>query len=219
MSNSNLYNIFICLGLPIFAYLLGSIPWGLLLTRAFSAGDIRRQGSGNIGATNVSRVAGSTLGMATFAGDTLKGAVPVFIALSLLEAVGLVASGGRWSDMWLSIVALAAFVGHLYPVYTGFRSGGKGVATAAGCFIILSPFACLIALGVFILLISITRYVSVGSLAAAAILPLAVWFWTHSLSLSGSAALMGVFIFLRHSQNIKRLVQGTEPSFRARTRD
>jgi glycerol-3-phosphate acyltransferase PlsY len=208
VSDTSLYTIFICLGLPIFAYLLGSIPWGLVLTRAFSSGDIRRQGSGNIGATNVSRVAGSTLGMATFAGDILKGAVPVFIA------VGLVASGDLWSDLWLSIVALAAFLGHLYPVYTGFRSGGKGVATAAGCFIVLSPFACLIALGVFILLIGISRYVSAGSLGAAAILPPAVWFWTHSPTLSGTAAVMAVFIFLRHSQNIKRLISGTEPRFK-----
>ena len=212
MSSSNLYTTFIYLGLPIFAYLLGSIPWGLVLTRLFSAVDIRRQGSGNIGATNVSRVAGSTLGMLTFAGDILKGALPVFMAVSLAAA------GDRRADLWLSCVALAAFCGHLYPVYTGFKGGGKGVATAAGCFIVLSPFACLIALGIFILLIGITRYVSAGSLGAAVILPLAVWYWTHSLPLSAAATVMGVFIFWRHSQNIKRLIQGTEPSLRDKAR-
>ena len=213
MAVSNIYTIFLYLGLPIFAYLLGSIPWGLVLTRLFTSVDIRRQGSGNIGATNVSRVAGSTLGILTFAGDILKGAIPVFIAISLSSA------GAREADPWLSAVALAAFLGHLYPVFTGFRNGGKGVATAAGCFIVLSPFACLIALGVFILLVGFTRYVSVGSMGAAIILTPAVWFWTHSLSLTGAAVVIGVFIIWRHSQNIKRLIQGEEPSFRARTTD
>jgi glycerol-3-phosphate acyltransferase PlsY len=213
VSDKTLYTTRIYLSLPIFAYLLGSIPWGLVLTRLFSAVDIRRQGSGNIGATNVSRVAGSTLGMLTFAGDILKGALPVFMAVSLAAA------GDHRADLWLSCVALAAFCGHLYPVYTGFKGGGKGVATAAGCFIILSPFACLIALGIFILLVGITRYVSAGSLGAAVILPLAVWFWTHSLPLSTAAAVMGALIFWRHSQNIKRLIQGTEPQFRDKTGD
>lgn len=190
---------------------MGSIPWGLVLTRLFTTVDIRSQGSGNIGATNVSRVAGSTLGILTFAGDILKGALPVFIAVSLAVAFN------SWADIWFSAVALAAFLGHLYPVFTGFKAGGKGVATAAGCFIVLSPFACLIALGVFILLIVVTRYVSVGSMGAAITLPLAVWFRTHSIALTGSAAVIGLFIFLRHSQNIKRLIQGTEPSFKERT--
>ncbi len=212
MSNTNLYTIFLYPGLPIFAYLLGSIPWGLVLTRLFTSVDIRRQGSGNIGATNVSRVAGSTLGIITFTGDILKGTLPVFIAVSLGEA------GERGSDPWLSAVALAAFLGHLYPVFTGFRAGGKGVATAAGCFIVLSPFACLVALGVFVLLVGVTRYVSVGSIGAAITLPLAVWFWTYSISLSGAAAVTGVLIIWRHSQNIKRLIQGTEPRFKDRTR-
>lgn len=213
MSNSSLYTIFLYPGLPIFAYLLGSIPWGLVLTRLFTSVDIRRQGSGNIGATNVSRVAGSTLGILTFAGDILKGAIPVFIA------TGLSSVSDRGLDPWLSAVALAAFLGHLYPVFTGFRAGGKGVATAAGCFIVLSPFACLIALGLFVLLVGVTRYVSVGSMGAAITLPLAVWFWTHSISLTGSAAIIGVLIIWRHSQNIKRLIHGEEPSFRARTTD
>ena len=211
MSNPSLYTIFLYPGLPIFAYLLGSIPWGLVLTRLFTSVDIRSQGSGNIGATNVSRVAGSWLGILTFSGDILKGALPVFIAVNMGEA------GERMADPWLSAVALAAFLGHLYPVYTGFRAGGKGVATAAGSFIILSPFACLMALGVFILLVGVTRYVSVGSIGAAMTLPLAVWFWTHSISLTGVAALIGIFIIWRHSQNIKRLFEGKEPRFKHRT--
>jgi glycerol-3-phosphate acyltransferase PlsY len=208
VSGSDSYTIFIYLGLPLFAYLLGSIPWGLVFTRLFTQVDIRRQGSGNIGATNVSRVAGSTLGMFTFAGDILKGALPVFIAVSLVSA------GDPWPDAWQSAVALAAFLGHLYPVFTGFKDGGKGVATAAGCFLVLSPFACLTALGAFILLIGVTRYVSAGSLGAALVLPPAVWFWSHTLALTVAAAVMAALIFRRHSPNIKRLVRGTEPRFR-----
>lgn len=208
MSDSNPYSIFIFLGLPIFAYLLGSIPWGLVLTRLFTSVDIRRQGSGNIGATNVSRVAGSTLGVLTFSGDILKGALPLFIAVSLSSAAD------RGTDPWLSAVALAAFLGHLYPVFTGFRAGGKGVATTAGCFIVISPFACLTALGVFILLVVAARYVSVGSMGSAIALPPAVWFWTHSIFLTGTAAVLGILIIWRHSQNIKRLIRGTEPRIR-----
>jgi glycerol-3-phosphate acyltransferase PlsY len=210
VSEPILYNIFVHFGLPIFAYLLGSISWGLVLTRLFSSVDIRKQGSGNIGATNVSRVAGSTLGMLTFVGDILKGVIPVFIAVLVSDAFD------RWMDFYLSIVALGAFLGHLYPVFTKFKSGGKGVATTAGCFVVLAPWACLIALGAFILLISISRYISVGSLAAAIILPFAVWFSTFSIPLTVCAAMMAVFIFLRHRQNIKRLFSGTEPKFKER---
>ena len=210
MSDLNLYSIFVHFGLPIFAYLLGSISWGLVLTRLFSTVDIRKQGSGNIGATNVSRVAGSTLGMFTFVGDILKGVVPVLIAVVVSDAVN------HWVDIYLSIVALGAFGGHLYPVYTKFKPGGKGVATTAGCFVVLAPLACLIALGTFILLIAITRYISVGSLAAALVLPFAVWFFTSSIPLTVCAAIMTVFIFLRHRQNIRRLFSGTDPKFKER---
>ena len=147
-------------GLPIFAYLLGSIPWGLVLTRLCSSADIKHQGSGNIGATNVSRVAGPTLGLLTFTGDVLKGAVPVYLALRFaLQNQGV-------NDLFLSVVGLAAFFGHLYPLFMKFKSGGKGVATTAGCFVILAPLACLMALSAFIIFILLSRRVSAGSLAA-----------------------------------------------------
>ena len=109
--------------LPTLAYLLGSIPWGVVLTRIFTSVDIRQQGSGNIGTTNVSRVAGSTLGLLTFIGDVLKGAVPVYAALIL---AGEYQSAG---DLLPAVVALAAFFGHLYPLFMKFKGGGKGVAT------------------------------------------------------------------------------------------
>ncbi len=203
--------IIILWALPLIAYLLGSIPWGLVLTRLFAAGDIRQQGSGNIGATNVSRVAGPTLGLLTFAGDILKGAVPVFIALKLADQYQGV------HDMFLAIVAMAAFVGHLYPLFTKFKGGGKGVATTAGCFIVLAPLACLAALAAFILILGLSRRVSAGSLAAAAILPVIAWFSTLSWEITAGAAIMAVFIFIRHIDNIKRLVAGTEPGFKDRS--
>jgi len=195
-------------GLPIFAYLLGSIPWGIVLTRLCSSADIKRQGSGNIGATNVSRVAGPTLGLLTFTGDVLKGAVPVYLALRFaLQNQGV-------NDLFLSVVGLAAFFGHLYPLFMKFKSGGKGVATTAGCFVILAPLACLMALSAFIIFLLLSRCVSAGSLAAGIVLPIAVWFATNSWEITGAAATMSVFIFMRHTENIKRLISGTEPKFK-----
>jgi len=195
-------------GFPIFAYLLGSIPWGIVFTRLYSSADIKRQGSGNIGATNVSRVAGPTLGLLTFTGDVLKGAVPVYLALRFaLQNQGV-------NDLFLSVVSLAAFFGHLYPLFMKFKSGGKGVATTAGCFVILAPLACLMALSAFIIFILLSRRVSAGSLAAGIVLPIAVWFATNSWGITGAAATMSVFIFIRHTENIKRLISGTEPKFK-----
>jgi glycerol-3-phosphate acyltransferase PlsY len=208
MSDLGSYHSLLRFGLPVFAYLLGSIPWGVILTRRFAAIDIRKRGSGNIGATNVLRVTGATLGILTFSGDFLKGAVPVFLAQTMA-----VPSGGP-GNIYLSIVALAAFFGHLYPLYMKFKSGGKGVATAAGCYAVICPPACLVALPVFVLLLFGTRRVSVGSLAAAAVLPVAIWFFSHSAVLTAGAGLAAGFIFVRHGDNIKRLRSGTEPEFR-----
>ena len=194
--------------LPPIAYLLGSIPWGVIFTRLFTATDIRQQGSGNIGATNVSRMAGPTPGMLTFAGDILKGALPVYLAVKLAGPYQGI------HDMYLAIVALAAFFGHLFPLFTKFRGGGKGVATTAGCFIVLAPLAFLAALAAFIVLLLWSRRVSAGSLAAAAMLPIVTWFATFSWELTAGAAITSIFIFIRHIDNIKRLVAGTEPKFR-----
>jgi glycerol-3-phosphate acyltransferase PlsY len=198
--------------LPLLAYLMGSIPWGILLTRLFTSADIRQQGSGNIGATNVSRVAGPTMGLLTFAGDTLKGALPVYLAFQFL---GL---NKGLNDFFLSIVGLSAFFGHLYPLFLKFKSGGKGVATAAGCFVVLAPLACLAALSTFILLLFFSRRVSAGSLAAALVLPVTGWYSTHSWQITTAAALMSIFIFIRHRDNIIRLIAGTEPKFKEKQR-
>ena len=198
-------------GLTALAYLMGSIPWGVILTRCFSSVDIRRQGSGNIGATNVSRLAGSKLGLLTFTGDVLKGAFPVYLA-SIFAWKSLLPA-----DYLPAVVALAAFFGHLYPLFMKFRGGGKGVATCAGCFVVLDPWACLAALPAFIVLVFIARRVSVGSLAAALVLPIAVLFMGHSTQIAVAAVSMSVFIFIRHTANIKRLISGTEPKFTDRT--
>ena len=201
------------LGLVFLAYLLGSIPWGVVLTRCFSSVDVRRQGSGNIGATNVSRLAGSTLGLLTFAGDVLKGAVPVYVALIISW------KGPLLNNYLPAIVALAAFFGHLFPLFMKFKNGGKGVATCAGCFAVLAPWACLVALLAFILLLVLGRRVSLGSLTAAAVLPAAVWSNLHSVQIAVCALIMSVAIFIRHTDNIKRLISGTEPRFTHRNKD
>ena len=194
--------------LPVIAYLLGSIPWGVVLTRIFASVDIRRQGSGNIGATNVSRVAGSTLGLLTCAGDVLKGAAPVYPALILA------AENQCNGDLLPAVVALGAFFGHLFPLFLKFKDGGKGVATCAGCILVLSPPACLSALLTFIAVLFVSKRVSAGSLAAAAVLPGAVWLTTASLHFTAGAVVMAIFIFIRHTENIRRLISGTEPRFR-----
>jgi glycerol-3-phosphate acyltransferase PlsY len=195
-------------GLLLFAYLLGSVPWGLILSRIFARDDIRLKGSGNIGATNVTRQIGVIPGLLTLAGDILKGAVPVYLAC---VAFGPVGGAG---DVYLAAVALAAFLGHLFPVYLKFRDGGKGVATAAGCFAVVSPAAVLVAVAVFIAMLSVARRVSVGSLSAAAVLPLAVWIADDSAIMTATAAIVALLIFIRHRDNLKRLLAGEEPEFR-----
>lgn len=186
--------------------MFGSIPFGFILANKFSSVDIRTKGSGNIGATNVMRVSGITLGALTLAGDLLKGALPAYLARAIAE------SEGTYGELYISIVIIASFFGHLYPLYMKFKNGGKGVATAAGCFLISSPIAFLTAIAVFMSVIILYRRVSAGSLLASAILPFAVWFEGHSIFLAGCSVIVSMFIFYRHKDNIKRLLSGTEPS-------
>jgi glycerol-3-phosphate acyltransferase PlsY len=189
--------------LPFFAYALGSIPWGLVLTRRFTSVDIRSAGSGNIGATNVRRTAGALLGLLTLILDILKGYLPTAAAVAL--------SGGPWQEAYAASVAMAAFLGHLYPLYMRGSGGGKGVATAGGCTAALSPTAAGWAVLVFLALVLGTRRVSVGSLAAAAVLPTALWAATGSAVLAVAGGLMAACIILRHRENIRRLLSGREP--------
>jgi len=192
-------------GLVIGAYLLGSVPFGLILTKKFTSVNIRTEGSGNIGATNVRRLAGTKLGVLTLAGDLLKGVLPVYLAGVITE------SETPCVELYISVVAVAVFFGHLYPVFLKFQGGGKGVATAAGCFLVISPCAFLAAVAAFMIVTYSCRRVSAGSLTASAVLPFAVWFTDHSITYTSCAVIISIFIFFRHRENINRLVSGTEP--------
>jgi acyl phosphate:glycerol-3-phosphate acyltransferase len=195
------------LGIPVAAYLLGSIPFGLLLSRLFGGGDVRKSGSGNIGATNVARVAGPMPGILTLLFDVSKGAAAVWLA-------------GRVSDesaLWMMIAALAALLGHCFPIWLKFR-GGKGVATAAGAFLVLCPPALLGAVILFMLVVFFWRYVSLASISAAASMPLLIYFlWAphHAppLIVTLGALAAAAIIVYKHDANIQRLLQGEEPKF------
>jgi len=202
----NIFIILKVLGLIITAYLIGSIPFGLILTSLFTSVDIRKNGSRNIGATNVKRLAGKKLGLITLVADMLKGAIPVYFGSSVLLNYD-----ATWGRIGLSMVAFSAFLGHLYPVYMKFKGGGKGVATAAGCFFVLAPLASFTALLVFVLFICCFNRVSAGSLAATAVLPPAVWKFSGSLIMTEFAVIIGILIYYRHRENIKRLLAGSEP--------
>ncbi|MFO7666025.1 MAG: glycerol-3-phosphate 1-O-acyltransferase PlsY [Desulfobacterales bacterium] len=202
----DLFEIAKLAGLVIGAYLLGSVPFGLILTRRFTSVDIRTEGSGNIGATNVRRVAGTKLGILTLAGDFLKGALPVYLAGTITGCET------EFIELYISVVAVAAFFGHLYPVFLKFQSGGKGVATAAGCFLVISPWSFLAAVAAFTVLTFSCRRVSAGSLFASAVLPFAIWFTGHSIYFTSCAVIISIFIFFRHGENIKRLLSGIEPA-------
>jgi acyl phosphate:glycerol-3-phosphate acyltransferase len=186
------------------AYLLGSLPFGLLLTRWRRGIDIRDHGSGNIGATNVRRIAGNPLGSLTLAGDMAKGFLPVAAVPWLLP------SGHPGMAATMAAAALAAFCGHLFPIGLGFR-GGKGVATAMGAYLAVSPVAILGVLLAFALGLGLSRRVSVGSLTAALALPFCVALTTHCLALTLGAILIAVGIFARHTGNIERMLAGKEP--------
>jgi glycerol-3-phosphate acyltransferase PlsY len=186
--------------LIIFAYLLGSIPSGYIVG-TLAGVDVRNAGSGNIGATNVARIVGKRLGVLTLLADTAKGYVPVLIALRM----GL-------TPTTVAVVALAAFLGHLYPVFLRFK-GGKGVATAFGALLALAPLATLILIGVFALVVVCSGRISPGSIAAALAAPFALWFVSAPPAFIAMSALLGTLVILRHRDNIKRLLDGTEPRF------
>ncbi|HMB16835.1 MAG TPA: glycerol-3-phosphate 1-O-acyltransferase PlsY [Pelovirga sp.] len=188
--------------LAICAYLFGAIPTGLLLTRLFGKDDIRKVGSGNIGATNVYRVAGRKLGIVTLLGDCLKGVIPVLFAQQALALTGTS----------LALIALAAFVGHCFPVYLGFK-GGKGVATALGIFLVLSPLAVLTVLVVFVLFLWRWHYISLASIAAACAIAPAVYLTTASWPIFSVTLVIATIVIWRHKGNIERLRSGTENRF------
>ena len=179
----------------VFGYLLGSIPFGLLLTRAAGLGDVRSIGSGNIGATNVLRTGNKGLAAATLILDMLKGTAAVLAAACYGPELGLWAGFG-------------AFIGHLFPVWLGFK-GGKGVATYLGVLIGLAWQAALIFAAVWLIVATLFRYSSLAALTAAVVVPIALWFQT-SPAIAGLFAVMSVIVFIKHRANISRLFAGTE---------
>jgi glycerol-3-phosphate acyltransferase PlsY len=194
------------------AYLLGSIPFGYLIVRSVAGADVRESGSGGTGATNVSRRAGKAAGVVTLLLDAAKGAAAVALARLVLTS--------NYAVNWFVVVAaVMVIIGHCFPVWLRFR-GGKGVATGVGVFITLVPLAVAFSGVLFILIVWLTRYVSLGSIIAAATVPLFVWL-QHALirPVTGFQYVMviaiagGLLIIFMHRANIARLIRGTESKF------
>jgi len=192
----------------VVAYLLGSIPAAYLAGKAHGI-DLRTQGSGNLGATNAWRVLGWPTGLAVYAFDTLKGALPVLLLPGLLHA--------EPAAHWALGYGLAAIVGHVKPIFLLGRGGGKGVATAGGVFAALAPLALLVAFAVFAVVLLASGYVSLGSLSAAVALPIAIAvLYGVRAPLFGVSVLVALFVFWSHRANIGRLKRGEESRFRRR---
>lgn len=197
--------------IALFGYLLGSVPTGLVLAKLFSRVDPRQAGSRNIGATNIFRTAGKTLGFLTLVGDLLKGAIPVGVATQWIQSD----SWGLSAHAWIAIVALSPFLGHVFPIFLGFR-GGKGVATAFGLYLILSPVAVLVELFFFIGLVWKWRYVSFGSICCAVTMPILIAFFrSDSQAYFVVSLIIAGLVLYRHQSNIARLLQGTENKWRS----
>ena len=179
----------------VFGYLLGTIPFGLILTRLAGLGDVRKIGSGNIGATNVLRTGRKGLAAATLIGDALKGTAAVLIA-------------AQWTEQFAIVAALGAFLGHLFPVWLKFK-GGKGVATFIGVLIGLKPLAAVIFALIWLGVAFASRYSSLSALIASAATPVVLWLLDEP-GMAGMAIILVALLWWKHSQNISRLLDGTE---------
>jgi glycerol-3-phosphate acyltransferase PlsY len=191
--------------LPIASYLVGAIPFGLLVGRLAGI-DVRAAGSGNIGATNVSRLLGKKLGIVTLILDCLKGFGPIYLASRLMP-------GGQVGEATLLLCGLMAVVGHMFPVYLRFK-GGKGVATALGVFLYLSPAAIGLSIVVFVGTVALTGFVSAGSLAASALFPVWMLLLGSPKGAVVTALLIALLIWVKHHENIGRLIRGEEKSWK-----
>jgi len=187
--------------IPVISYLLGSIPFGFLLVKSSQGKDIRSFGSGNIGATNVFRKSRLT-GILTLVLDAGKGALAVVLAGWLLEN----------SASWQAIAAVSAIIGHIFPVWLKFK-GGKGVATGCGAFLALCPLAVLTTLGLFVLILATTRYISAASIAATAMFPVWAYLYGFPVPVFLWGATGALLIIAKHHQNIRRIFSGTENKF------
>ena len=182
----------------LLGYVFGSIPCGLWLVQAFHGIDIRKYGSGNIGTTNVFRTVGPKTAAAVLAGDMLKGILALYI-ISKFSAEPVI----------VAVAALGALLGHNYSLFLGFK-GGKGVATGLGLFLYMLPWGAAAGLGVWIIIVLITRYVSLGSVIAAIVAASAGWYLNYPVPFAVFGTLACLFVIIRHKDNIKRLLDGTE---------
>ena len=187
----------------LLAYLVGSVPFALLLARRWGAGDLHDVGSGNIGAANVFRVSGPRAGVLVAVLDIAKGAASVLLAERFVGGSGA------------AVAAVAAVVGHVYPVWLRFR-GGKGVATACGAFVILTPIAMAVAAGIFVAVVWITRFVSLGSVIASASLPPLAFALGSPIEAGLAATAAATLIVFRHRSNLARMRLGLERRFGVR---
>ncbi len=185
------------------AYFLASIPFGLLISRKVARLDITRAGSGNIGATNVAREVGLKWGIITLVVDTIKGFIPVAFTHYLLGCPAEILEALK------GIVGLSALLGHQFSIYNRFR-GGKGIATCLGVFLAISPLSCLFSGIIFLFVVCLWRYISLGSLVAALTMPIWLYLLGHSTTLTVISVIISVLITLLHRENIKRLIQGNE---------
>ncbi len=186
---------------PIIGYLVGAIPFGLVIGKSVGV-DVRQEGSRNIGATNVNRVLGKKLGALTLFCDCLKGLLPMWLASAVLGGQGQ-------SELIVALTGVMAVIGHMFPVYLGFR-GGKGVATGLGVFLFLSPPTIVVCLAVFLLAVRLSGFVSVGSLLASALAPLWLLLFGASWPAVAAALVIAVLIWIKHHENIARLRRGEE---------
>ena len=193
----------------VIAYLLGAIPFGRLIARRVAHIDITRRGSGNIGATNVARELGIAWGFVTLILDLLKGFLPVFLYARYFLRAGIE------FETCLSAIGLAALLGHQFSIFMGFR-GGKGVATAIGIYLAISPLACLLAVIIFILTVYTWHFVSLGSMLAAILMPALLAFFGTSQPFVASSIIVAALICFTHKGNIKRLFEGKERKWRGK---
>jgi glycerol-3-phosphate acyltransferase PlsY len=192
------------------SYVIGSIPAAYLAGKLTRGIDLREHGSGNLGATNVYRVLGGRIALVVLLADALKGAFPVLVFPGITAATR--------PDLWAIAYAVAAIAGHVRSVFLLLRGGGKGVATAAGAFMSLAPLPSLAALAIFVVVLFVWGYVSLGSLSAAVVLPVIIG-WREGIRspLFAVSAVVAAFVFWTHRANIARLRRGEEPRFGKKT--
>jgi acyl phosphate:glycerol-3-phosphate acyltransferase len=191
-------------GLLIWSYLLGSVPTGLVVAKMLGGPDPRNLGSGNLGTANLYRLMGPKAGLLTLLGDTIKGALPVAVALWWLPPLGL------WQETATALVGAAAVLGHVFPLYLGFR-GGKGVATTFGVILVLAPMAALSLTLVYAAMIAVTRTFSISALTCAWLLPVAMGLFSASKAYMLLAGGLSGLVLLCHRDNLRRFFRGEEP--------